>query len=111
MCRTEYRVTKVSDTPEVFVVIPDMEGLSSNGSDKSSKETRRVSTEVFAAFSVFGLDESATFDQVRSAYRRLLKGFHPDKVAHLGPEWQRNANAKTKALNSAYRILKEFFAA
>ena len=110
-CRAEFRVTKASESPLVFVVVPDMSRFTSKASDTSTRRKREIPREVLAALSAFGLEEAATFEQVRSAYRELVKGYHPDKVAHLGSDLRRVAEAKTKEINSAYRILEIFYAA
>ena len=104
-------MTKASESPLVFVVVPDMSRFTSKASDTSTRRKREIPREVLAALSAFGLEEAATFEQVRSAYRELVKGYHPDKVAHLGSDLRRVAEAKTKEINSAYRILEIFYAA
>jgi DNA-directed RNA polymerase subunit RPC12/RpoP len=110
-CRAEFRATKAGDSPLVFVVVPDMSQFTSRASDGSPRRKREIPRDVLIALSAFGLEEAATFDQVRSAYRELVKGYHPDKVAHLGPDLRRLAEAKTKEINSAYRVLETFYAA
>lgn len=110
-CRAEFRATKAGDSPLVFVVIPDMSQFTSRASDTSTRREREIPREVLAALSAFGLEAAATFEQVRSAYRELVKSYHPDKVAHLGPDLRRVAEAKTKEINSAYRVLETFYAA
>ena len=44
----------------------------------------------------------------RKAYRKIVQSYHPDKVAHLGPELRRVAEAKTKELNTAISVVEEF---
>ena len=110
-CRTEFRATKAGDSPLVFVVIPDMSQFTARASDTSTRQKRDIPSAVLTALSAFGLDEGATYEQVRSAYRELVKGYHPDRVAHLGPDLQRLAEAKTKEINSAYRVLETFYVA
>lgn len=51
-------------------------------------------------FSVLGLDASADAEQVRIAYRRLVKTCHPDKF--LDPEERKAAQEKMIRLNLAY---------
>jgi hypothetical protein len=109
-CRAEFRATNAGDSPLLFVVLPDMSQFTSRASDTSTRRKREVSREVLVALSALGLAEAATFDQVRSAYRELVKGYHPDKVAHLGPDLRRVAETKTNELNSAYRVLETFYA-
>jgi len=58
---------------------------------------------------MLNLDETASFDAVRQAHREMIKSYHPDKVAHLGPDLQRLAEVKTKMINASFRILESFF--
>ena len=48
----------------------------------------------------------ATQEEIKAAYREMMSKYHPDKVAHLGEEFQEIAKAKTKAINQAYETLK-----
>ena len=57
-------------------------------------------------YQVLGLDRGAGQDEVRAAYRRLAAQYHPDKVAHLGEEFQRLAELKFKAIQAAYDQLR-----
>jgi DnaJ-domain-containing protein 1 len=86
------------------------------GSRQQTAEARKGShrnftPEVRTALKAFGLNEQATFDEVRRAYRDLVKSYHPDMVAHLGPELKRVAEQKTKEINSVYGILETFYIA
>ncbi|MBT8273883.1 MAG: TerB family tellurite resistance protein, partial [Bacteroidia bacterium] len=40
------------------------------------------------AYKILEIDKSATDDEVKKAYRRMAKKYHPDKVIHLGKEHQ-----------------------
>ncbi|MEM7787106.1 MAG: J domain-containing protein, partial [Bacteroidota bacterium] len=48
-----------------------------------------------------------TMDTVRSHYRRLVAGYHPDRVVGLGAKLQRLAEEETKAINEAYAFFKQ----
>lgn len=63
-----------------------------------------VGTEAFYA-QVLGLNGKCTKEEIKSAYRKLIAEYHPDKVSHLGTELRELASTKAKALNGAY----EFF--
>jgi len=56
------------------------------------------------------LTEAATLEEMRATYRELVKSYHPDAAAHLGPDLRRVAEAKMKEINSAYEVLKAFYA-
>ena len=110
-CRAEFGVTRAGDSPLVFVIVPDMSQFTSRASGTSTRRKREIPKDVLVALTALGLEEEATFDHVKSAYRELVKGYHPDKVAHLGPDLRRLAEAKTKEINSAYRVLEMFYSA
>ena len=110
-CRAEFRATKAGDSPQVFVVIPVMPQFTSTASDASTRRKREIPRDVLAALAALGLEQDSTFENVTATYRELVKGYHPDKVAHLGPDLRRVAEAKTKEINSAYKVLETFYAA
>lgn len=51
---------------------------------------------------VLGVPRGASRKAITRAYREQLKGYHPDRVAHLGPELQRLAHEKTLEIQRAY---------
>lgn len=58
-------------------------------------------------FQILGLSPGASDDEIRQAYRRLANMYHPDKVLHLGDEFQRLAEHKFKRIQHAYQVLME----
>jgi DnaJ like chaperone protein len=58
-------------------------------------------------YRILGIEKGATDEEVRKAYRRMAMKCHPDKVAHLGPEFQRDAEAKFRRVNEAYERIKK----
>ena len=59
------------------------------------------------AYKILEIDKSATDDEVKKAYRRMAKKYHPDKVAHLGKEHQIGAEEKFKQVQKAYEQLQK----
>ncbi len=57
----------------------------------------------YGPFAVLGLTHAATLEEVREAYRRLIKQNHPDRVLGMSPAFRRLAEAETKKLNAAYQ--------
>jgi DnaJ-domain-containing protein 1 len=49
-------------------------------------------------------DDLAT---IRKNYKELLAKYHPDKVQHLGIEFQELAERKTKAIAEAYEFFQK----
>jgi DnaJ domain len=54
-------------------------------------------------FAVLGLTHSATIEQVKDAYKTLIKQNHPDRVNGMSPAFTKLAETETKKLNAAYR--------
>jgi DnaJ like chaperone protein len=53
-------------------------------------------------FEVLGVKSSASREEVRSAYRTLVKKYHPDRVQHLGKEFYELAQHKFIAIQTSY---------
>jgi hypothetical protein len=54
-------------------------------------------------FAVLGLSSAATIEEVRDAYKALIKQNHPDRVHGMAPVFRALAEAETKKINAAYR--------
>ncbi|MBT4035619.1 MAG: molecular chaperone DjiA [Candidatus Marinimicrobia bacterium] len=59
-----------------------------------------------SAYKILEINSSASDQELKKAYRSMARRFHPDKVQHLGPEFQTMAEAKFKAINEAYQQIK-----
>lgn len=57
-------------------------------------------------YKVLEIDPTASDAEVKKAYRSMAARFHPDKVHHLGPDFQQMADEKFKAINTAYQEIK-----
>jgi len=55
---------------------------------------------------VLELERGASQGDIRKAYLRLAMNNHPDRFAHLGPAATKQANERMKAINAAYRALR-----
>ncbi len=60
-----------------------------------------------AAYKILEIEKSTTDDEVKKAYRRMAMKYHPDKVHHLGAEFQKDAQEKFKKINEAYETIKK----
>ena len=56
-------------------------------------------------YSVLGVSKDATADELKRAYRKLAKQYHPD--AQHTEEDKKNAEAKFKEINEAYSVLSD----
>lgn len=65
----------------------------------------RVTTN--SAYAVLEVDAKASDDEVKKAYRRMVVKHHPDKVAHLGEQFQKDAAEKFRKVQEAYERIRE----
>ena len=63
--------------------------------------------DVSASYKILEISPKGTDDEIKKAYRKMASKFHPDKVHHLGEEFQKMAEEKFKSLNEAYSIIKK----
>ena len=76
---------------------------------QQSREEKTSDARATAAadpYSVLGVSQEASQEEIRTAYRRLAAQYHPDKLAHLGEEFQAMAEKKFKAIQAAYDELR-----
>ncbi len=59
------------------------------------------------SYKILGIDENATDDEVKKAYREMAKKNHPDLVNNLGEEVRRDAEKKFQDINAAYEEIKK----
>jgi hypothetical protein len=57
-------------------------------------------------YEILRIGVSASKEEVRIAYRKMASLYHPDKVAHLAPEFREMADRKMKEINTAYGSIK-----
>jgi DnaJ like chaperone protein len=59
-----------------------------------------------ANYKILEISKSATDIEVKKAYRKMAKKYHPDKVRHLGIEHQKGAEEKFKRIQKAYEAIQ-----
>jgi len=59
------------------------------------------------AYKILEIPKSATVDEIKKAYRRMAKKYHPDKVIHLGEEHREGAEEKFRQVQEAYEQLQK----
>ena len=56
-------------------------------------------------YEVLGVSKGANQEEIRGAYRELAQRYHPDRVLHLGEEFQQLAKEKFQDIQQAYETL------
>ena len=67
--------------------------------------------EISNSLEVFGLTKKASINDVRSAYLKMMKKYHPDRLASRGlsPDMIKLYSEKTKGIQKAYEILNKYY--
>jgi hypothetical protein len=58
-------------------------------------------------YEILGLEPTADTDAIKKSFRREIARYHPDKVVHLGGEFQEMAATRAAALTVAYKTLSD----
>lgn len=59
------------------------------------------------SFKILGVEPTASIDEIKKSYRKLAIKYHPDKVSHLGEEYQKGAKEKFQSIQEAYENIKK----
>lgn len=59
------------------------------------------------AYAILEIEKGVSDEAVKKAYRKMAKKYHPDKVAALGPEFQKAAKEKFQKVQQAYETIKK----
>lgn len=65
----------------------------------------KINSRLAQAQNVLGLKVGASEEDIKRAYRQLMKKYHPDVYASSQPELKHFAHEKAKQLNAAYELL------
>ena len=60
-----------------------------------------------SAYEILGVSPNASLDDIRLAYRRIVRMNHPDKMSGLAPEFRQLAEQRMKVITSAYKTLSQ----
>ncbi|MBE6325955.1 MAG: hypothetical protein E7077_02650 [Bacteroidales bacterium] len=79
----------------------------SNFNHTNDKKTSysNLSPELQKAYSVLGIEPSASIDEIKSQKKKLLKRYHPDLYSNQGEEMIKKATNKAQTINHAYEII------
>lgn len=63
--------------------------------------------EVDSSYKILEIDKAASDAEVKNAYRKMVKKYHPDKLRNLGPEHVKGAEDKFRQVQSAYEHIQK----
>jgi len=91
---------------------PPHEKLGSNVSGQQSGDHSMASNAMMTvetAYTVLGLTPLCTKEEAEEARLELIKKYHPDRISHLGSEFHRIAESKSKEINQAFELVVQHF--
>jgi DnaJ like chaperone protein len=86
----------------LYISNRDFESIKAMFYSVSSSKTTSVN-----AYKILEITKSATDVEVKKAYRKLVKKHHPDKLRHLGEEYQKGAEEKFRQIQKAYEQIQK----
>lgn len=63
--------------------------------------------EVDSSYKILEIDKSASDTELKRAYRKMVKKYHPDKLRNLGPEHVKGAEDKFRQVQRAYEQIQK----
>jgi DnaJ like chaperone protein len=60
-----------------------------------------------SSYRILGIEKTATDLEVKKAYRKMAKKYHPDKLQHLGDQLKKGAEEKFKGVQKAYDTIQK----
>lgn len=90
-----------NDDDELKRIIDNLDSEQKNNSNSYASYREKDN------YDILGVSSKSTKDEIYSAYKNLLKQYHPDKVATLGKEIQEIARIKTMEINQAFQKIKD----
>jgi len=90
---------------EIAQMKAEMRSSGSQASQQQNQPKTQVKKDKVAqAYEILGLQQSASFTEVKQAYRTLVKKWHPDLFVNQ-PQLQKQAQEKMHLVNEAYTVL------
>lgn len=91
---------------DFFADMPhDFSGTSSRPGSESTQNT--INRETAKAFQILGISTNSTNEEIKFAFKKKIRQYHPDMQRNADSAAQAHAAAVTRDLISAYNILKK----
>ncbi|MBW2601939.1 MAG: DnaJ domain-containing protein [Deltaproteobacteria bacterium] len=82
-------------------------GTASGNTGRAKESPKGYRADEKDPYEILGLKRGASTKEVKAAHKKLVAQYHPDKVQHLGPEFQQLAQEKFITIQKAYdRLVK-----
>jgi len=84
---------------------PRTQRAAAGGPKASARASQSAAGIEFDPFEALEISPGASPDEIKAAYRQMLAKYHPDKVTHLGEDFQKIAHEKALDIQKAYEML------
>ncbi|RUM64878.1 MAG: molecular chaperone DjlA [Sulfurimonas sp.] len=76
---------------------------------KSVYKNTRVQSSIDDAYALLGMSRENSMDEIKKAYRKLVRQYHPDIIKAQGADevYMKEATEKVQAINAAYEQIKK----
>ncbi|MFN3556935.1 MAG: TerB family tellurite resistance protein [Bacteroidales bacterium] len=92
--------------PREVQAIEEIAGwLNINSNDVASIKNMFVK-DTRSAYTILEVTPEASEEEIKKAYRNMALKYHPDKVSHLGEEFQQAAKEKFQQVSEAYNTIR-----
>lgn len=105
---TRFNHTNEDDELQKVIDSLNNDTASKNESRAYTPPPKTTDPKVFNAYKTLGLSEGASVESIKSAYKNLIKKYHPDRVSSLSKSEQEVAYKKSQEINLAYAILEKY---
>lgn len=85
----------------------DMDSISAFYFSEKKLSNQRKDSSLDHYYSILGIQPTSGHTEIQKAYRKLAMKHHPDRLAHLGPEFQATAKEKFQIIVDAYKQIKK----
>ncbi len=79
----------------------------SNQNNNQQENYQKQQYSLDDAYKILEINENSNTEEIKAAYKKKIKEYHPDRLSGLGAELQKLAHQKTQDINSAYNLLKK----
>lgn len=81
-----------------------------NYNEQGRRENYIPKNELAAAYEILGVAENTPWEEIRTAYKKLMLKYHPDRLASQGltPEMIQIYTQKAQDIQSAFNLIKEY---
>ena len=59
-----------------------------------------------SAYKILEIERSATTSEIKTAYRTMVKKYHPDKLQHMDEVYRKGAEEKFRKVQEAYEQIQ-----